>query len=777
VAPTTSWRRPAQIAVAVAAAAYVAHPWLGAGSVGGRAVVSNLGQLLAAGIATVACLAAARRQRQRADRRAWALVGLAALSWTVGQAAWTWFEVVRSVQVPFPSVADVGYLAAVPFFMFGMLSFPHIPDGTSRIRIGLDGLIVALTLLYVSWTLVLGPAVMSSEGTLLEQMISLAYPIGDVITLTITVIALTRAAAAHRSSLWFAGAGLALLAVADSHFVYSTLQDAESVGTIADVSWFGGWLLLALGAADDLGQRRTVSRRLPRLQLLLPYFLLPLVFVTEVWRQIAGLPIAGTEFWIGMAVVALLVVRQVLVVIENHSLTRSLEDSLARYEHQASHDPLTGLPNRALVTSHIQRALEDPELEADGMGVALLFVDLDRFKTINDSLGHEAGDTVLVTVAGRLLAGVSAGDMVARFGGDEFLVLRRRAHGAASVAHLAERLREAVAAPMVVNGQDLVVTCSVGMTLTTPGGGAAGALIRDADLAMFKAKELGRARVEPFDVGLRERPLARLTLERELRRAVEQREFEVYYQPVIELATHRVVAAEALLRWRHPSRGLLTPDAFLTVAEEIGVLPAIGDKLVPRVCRTFADLNRARPEDAQLTVAVNLSSRQLDEPRLVESTWAALERSGLDPSRFCFEVSEDVIERSELTLRTLSALRQLGVRLAIDDFGTGYSSLRQLRRFPVDILKIDKSFVDGLGDVEDDTAIVTAVINLARSLGLVTVAEGVETREQAEVLTRLGGTYAQGWWFAKAMPIEDLVRVLQRPAAPVGADVLGEHRP
>jgi diguanylate cyclase (GGDEF)-like protein len=429
--------------------------------------------------------------------------------------------------------------------------------------------------------------------------------------------------------------------------------------------------------------------------------------------------------------------------------------------HQAFHDALTGLPNRALFEDRLGQALarrERRRLEA-----AVLFLDIDRFKWVNDSLGHAAGDELIVAVADRLQAVVRPGDTVARFGGDEFVVLCEELHTAGEALLVADRLRGVLDAPFQLQGREIRLTASVGIALaSTSTHDTPDALLRDADAAMYRAKDGGRDRIELFDDEMRSRAMARLETESMLRRAIDQGELTVHYQPVIKLSTGRVTGVEALVRWKHPTRGLIPPSEFITVAEETGQIVALGGFVLNQACMQVARWNNRHPDRPPLAVSVNLSAHQVRCRGLAELVAGALARSNLQPRLLCLEITESaLVEDAEASRAALEALKDLGVTLAVDDFGTGYSSLIYLRRFPVGVLKIDRSFVVGLGTNTEDTAIVASVVGLAQALGLVAVAEGVETPEQLACLAELGCALAQGYHWSKPLPARQMDRWLK----------------
>jgi diguanylate cyclase (GGDEF)-like protein/PAS domain S-box-containing protein len=430
---------------------------------------------------------------------------------------------------------------------------------------------------------------------------------------------------------------------------------------------------------------------------------------------------------------------------------KSFEEQL---RHQAFHDPLTDLPNRALFMDRLRHALV--RMKRRKKPAAVLFLDLDNFKLVNDSLGHEAGDRLLVSVAQRLRGCLRTEDTAARFGGDEFTILLEDVRHAGDAVRVARQITRALNAPFALEGREVFINASIGIALSTSGSERPTDLLRNADAALYRAKASGKAACEVFDAATNTLTLERLDLEADLRRAIERGELAVHYQPQLELPTGRIVGWEALVRWKHPERGLLPPPAFLSVAEETGLITQIGNLVLEEACRQAKEWQEERhpTADTSLKISVNISARQLQHPdELVGEVVRVLEDTALAPDTLVLEITESMImEGADYNVDVLGRLKDLGVRVAVDDFGTGYSNLAYLKRFPMDMVKIDKSFVDGLGEKPEDTAIVKAVISLARALGLRTVAEGIETTEQLERLRDLGCELGQGYYFSGALP-------------------------
>jgi diguanylate cyclase (GGDEF)-like protein len=433
--------------------------------------------------------------------------------------------------------------------------------------------------------------------------------------------------------------------------------------------------------------------------------------------------------------------------------------------HLALHDTLTALPNRALAVERLDAALGRL---GDGRAlVAVLFFDLDRFKIVNDGFGHDTGDELLVAVGRRLAASVRRGDTVARFGGDEFVVICEHLTEESQVEEVAERAIWALNQPFSLEHAEVVVTASLGIAITRRASDRSASLLRDADAAMYRAKSRGGARFELFDQAMHTQAVARLLTERGLREALERDEFRVLFQPQFDLQSGERVAEEALLRWEHPVRGMVPPGDFIKIAEETGIIVPIGTWVLSQVCARASTTRQDGPDNGPLCTSANISARQLLRPDFAGMVRATLLEFDIEPSALCLEIAEHVLlDDQENTSQTLERLKDFGIRLAIDDFGTGGSSLTYLRRYPFDELKIDQAFVAGLGQSAADDAIVAATIDMAHALGMVVAAEGVETDVQRLRLIELGCDRAQGYFLAppEITPTRHLKLVKQQPA-------------
>jgi diguanylate cyclase (GGDEF)-like protein len=430
--------------------------------------------------------------------------------------------------------------------------------------------------------------------------------------------------------------------------------------------------------------------------------------------------------------------------------------------HRVLHDPLTDLPNRTLFLDRLELALA--RLGRHQTSIAVLFIDLDNFKVVNDSLGHGAGDKLLVELGNRLRHAIRPSDTIARFGGDEFVVLCEDIGEARDAVIVGQRIVDATSQPFMLSGREMFVTTSVGVALAIDSDATPETLLRDADVAMYRAKERGPGRVEVFDEALRARIMERLDLENGLRRAVQRGELRVYYQPEVSFSEDRVVAVEALVRWEHPERGLLEPAQFVQIAEETGLIVEIGEWVLNEACRQVAEWRGA---GADLAVAVNVSSRQLTQPDVVDVVQNALTNSGLPPDALILEIAESAVMRDpETALATLTLVKDLGVKIAIDDFGVGFSSLAQLKEMlPLHALKVDRSFISGLADDDRNSAIVAAVVVMATTLGVTAIAQGVETEEQVAQARALGCDVSQGFFFTAPRPADAVGEMLAAAGA------------
>jgi diguanylate cyclase (GGDEF)-like protein len=477
---------------------------------------------------------------------------------------------------------------------------------------------------------------------------------------------------------------------------------------------------------------------------------LPVIIASYLFRSwsaflVAALMIVGAVVF-GIASPSLLVL--VVVAIFSYLFAESLDRAYRENRHRALHDELTGLPNRALFIDSLQQTLDRPDRNL----CAVLFMDLDGFKVVNDSLGHKAGDELLVMTGQRLRTCLRRGDSAARFGGDEFAALVDNVVSVDEAVRAAERIAAILEAPFELRGREVVISTSVGIALSEGSDRNADTLLRNADVAMYEAKKKGNANYEVFSSDMHAEVLERLELENDLRHAINQGALKIYYQPKVELSTGRIIGMEALVRWAHPERGLISPEKFIPFAEEVGLIVPLGRWVLREACRQAYEWWRQYPAVTPLVTSVNLSIKQFKQLDLLQELSGLLQECKLDPQRLQLEITESTVTGDvNYAVDLLQKLRRLGIELAIDDFGTGYSSLMSLQQFPVNELKIDKVFIDGIGNNAQDMAIAKLVIDLAHAVGVRATAEGVETADQLVQLQSIGCDQAQGYYFCEPL--------------------------
>jgi PAS domain S-box-containing protein len=460
-----------------------------------------------------------------------------------------------------------------------------------------------------------------------------------------------------------------------------------------------------------------------------------------------------------------------------------LKQAQAKLVHDAFHDSLTNLPNRALFLDRLDRTLARAKRHED-YKFAVLFIDIDRFKIVNDSLGHHAGDELIIQFSKRILHSLRLEDVIsrpatpspshewttkddtlARLGGDEFTVLLDDLRSPTDSIRVASRIQQSLVEPFLIAGQEVFTTASIGIAASSQSYASAADVLRDADIAMYRAKSQGKARCEVFDQATHDQAVGRLKLETDLRRALEREEFCVYYQPIVSLASGKIAGFEALVRWDRPGVGIVTPEEFLGVAEEMGLIVFIGGWVLRKACEQARRWHLANPSEKLLTMSVNVSARQFKQPDIVEQVEKIVRETRVDPTALKLEVTETVtMDNAERTIRVVKGLKNLGVRLSLDDFGTGYSSLSYLRRFPMDTLKIDRSFVQNLPNNRENLEIVRTIVSLARNLGMDVVAEGAETAEEIAHLKALDCDFGQGYFFSRPVDSQAADHLLRKTA-------------
>jgi diguanylate cyclase (GGDEF)-like protein len=739
------------------AAAVMLSAWLISGWGGESALRagSNVGCLAFAVFAATCALLAASRSVGR-KRAAWACVGIGLAGWAAGSAVWMYYEVVGD-RSPFPSLADAGYLLFPIAVCVGLALYPIGYSGQSRRRFLLDGVIVVAALFQVSWLTVLRGVYEAGGSNAFAFGLSLAYPVGDLLVITVAVMVISQARTEQRRALTLLTTGVVLMSLSDSAFVYLSARDAYQGGSVVDVGWIAG--LLVIGTAGLLAYREAspdvVPVRVPsRAALSLPYVptALAIAVCTPAVMRVPGM---SALFVSTALLVVAAMARQYFVVAENRRLLEVVAD-------QSMRDPLTGLANRALFNDRLTHAIQLHQ--RDQQSVAVLCLDLDDFKLVNDNLGHPAGDALLMLVAERIHGCVRSGDTVARLGGDEFAVLMEgKAEHSRWVAH---RVMAAFDELFLVDGHDLLLRPSVGLAVATADddGVTAETLLKQADVAMYSAKRSRTPGVHTFDpelhqVGsaghdMRDSSLGRAgrsgagtaRMLGQLRRAIDQADLTLVYQPKFELRGGALVGVEALIRWPHPERGMVGPDQFLPLVREHGLMRSVTELVVGQALDDAADWHAS---GFRVPIAVNMFAPSLCDPTLPDRMLRALDARGLSPDLLTIEITEDLLlDNLDRTREVLDRLRDRGMRVAIDDFGSGYSTLGYLCELPIDEVKLDRQFIAPILVDSRASAVVRAVVDLAHVLGMTTVAEGVENAATAAILREYRCDVAQGFHYS-----------------------------
>lgn len=751
-----------RLLIGAAALALVAFATVLAAGWGGPDVVRVVGDLGSPLFSAFACASAAwaaHRTRGR-RRRAWSLLAVGLAGWVVGDLIWAYYSLAKDSAPVAPSFADAAYLI-LPVTVLAALLVTASARRLTGLRPVLDGVIITSAIFLVSWVLVLRDVFASSRQDLATLVVALAYPISDVLVVSICALVLTTALPSQRPVLGFVTAGLTTMAVTDSALVQYSAT-GKTADDVLVIGWALGLVLLSVGALLGAYTPRyeTVPHEEPsRLASWLPFVPLSIAVVaglTDLWSSSAARPILISG---GILVIAA-ILRQMAFVADNRQLLRTVAD-------QALRDPLTGLANRLLFADRLKHAMQ--MRGRDGRRVAVLSLDLDEFKLVNDHLGHPSGDAMLRAVAERLISVVPTGDTIARFGGDEFAVLME--DGPEPPDDIAQRVVEVFDKPFFVDGEEVYMHPSVGLAVTPPLDGAdlsADELLRRADVAMYAAKRTGVGGVQTFTADMRhvdraelrtnwqsagkrrKQPVAGIQLLGQLRRAIDDDELDLVYQPKISLSTGSTVGVEALVRWPHPEHGVLTPNQFLPLVRKNGLMGAVTDVVLKRAVRDAATWFAAPSCD--VPVAINLFAPSLNDLDLPDHIGAALAEAELPAAALSVEITEHLLLANiRRAGSVIKRLRDNGIRIAIDDFGSGYATMSYLRELPIDELKLDRQFIAPVLHSDRAAAIVRSVIDLAHALGVACVAEGVEDRATADRLRDYGCDVAQGHYFAKPM--------------------------
>ncbi|HEX4432038.1 MAG TPA: EAL domain-containing protein [Frankiaceae bacterium] len=718
----------------------------------------DLGALAVSLVAAAGAIWRSRKASHRALRRSWMLMALGCSSWAIGEALWCWFELGQDKN-PFPSVADVGYLGFPLAAGAALLCYPASQGFARSGQRILDSLMAVGSLGLISWETVLRAVSGSPADSAFAFSVSLAYPVTDLVVLMLVVLTLARAPGSKLSLALMAG-GCTALAVSDSLFAYLTATTGYSGGAV-DLGWIAAFVLLALASVAP--EPSTASDPRPDAEPLVQgsASLLNYVPVIAAVAVTLGLAAAGhspTVIQLGVAasIIAVMLLRQYLTLRRNAELATALAGREAQLRHQAFHDGLTGLANRGLFQDRLAHALELHR--RDLRPVSVLFLDLDDFKLVNDSLGHRAGDDLLVRVAERITGAVRTGDTAARLGGDEFAVL---IEDNGDPVTLASRIVDVLRTPFLLDGTSVEVRASIGVFELAADDfpTTADQLLIHADTAMYAAKRSGKDRIVIYRNGMSLAELEDGELARALRAAIDAGELDLAYQPIVDLATGRANAVEALARWVHLGESV-PPAVFIPIAERCGVMDEFTSYVLGRACQQLADWN-ALTGHRRLSVAVNVPPAQITSPGFATLVTELVGRHHLAAGQLVIEITESgAFEQPEAARSAIAEIRRHGVAISLDDFGVGQSSLAQLHSVELDSIKIDKSFIDTLDSNPRQAQFLKALLRLSMDIDVKVIVEGIERPEQLTQLLELGRPLAQGYLFARPLTPEACLPLL-----------------
>jgi diguanylate cyclase (GGDEF)-like protein len=736
----------------------------------------------------------------------WAVLCLAQLLFAIGDTVWAIYETILDIN-PYPSIADLFYLAYYPLFLIGLLYLGQNDESIiRRINNGLDASIVFIVIglfLGVNTFPQILAAARNETGLLL--FLTLAYPLGDLILLSgLVILIYKREEEKFDYPFIFIAISVAIQIVADIIFSSQSLQETYFSGSWLDSGWVLGYFFLGIAAylqsqsktSKDLANsgneslihngsyvRSTVRGNLPYLSIILAFGLL--------FYRVLNNELIYLRYLVGCLgiLILLVLVRQFLVFWENDKLNENLSRTLKVVKSQAVylqktnldlknqirerkkaedqlafdalHDSLTKLPNRVLLADRIQHVIDYSKRHKDHH-FSVFFIDIDHFKNVNDSMGHAVGDELLVHFARRVQKCLRKSDTLARLGGDEFAILLENNSDSSQTEIIAERIKDVLLPPYSLSGKDFYVSASMGIVADTKDYTDSDSILQDADIAMYRAKMLGKARFVIFTPNLRTEAISRLDLEAQLQHAIEKDELFLNYQPIYSLSSNDLVGFEALLRWNNPGRGVLLPADFISIAEESDLIVKIGEWVLLEACRQLKQWQKNYPDREELCININISGRHFIHPNFIHCLESTTAVTGLKPKNIHLEITETVlVENREKARIVFTTLNNMGYEIQIDDFGTGYSSLGYLLNFHVDMIKIDKSFIQSIGKGENGDHLVKTIVNMAQELGIDIIAEGIETEQQLKDLKSMACKYGQGYLLSYPMASSGIDDLLQ----------------
>jgi len=773
-----------------------------------KVVLSDISFIFVNLVTVLALWLAARHSKNISGKytKSWVILCLAQLLFTLGDLFWAYFEIIIKSE-PFPSVADIFYLSYYPVFFIGILLLSRKSESKiKRINNWFD-----IGIIFTSAILGLGVYLLSPmwnsllDETVLVQILSLAYPVGDLILLSALIILIySRPNEKLEYPIIFIAISVFIQIVTDIVFSYQSLMDTYVSGGWLDSGWILGYLSLGIAGYLQSTLRETSKREtrnleskiivknqiIMTLRSVLPYLLVILACFL-LFDNYNNKAYENMNFLFGgVGILAVMVLtRQFLALWENNQLNVNINKSLisvrsqsvymkkindelqleigerkkaeAQLAFDALHDSLTQLPNRTLFIDRLEHAIEYSKRHAEYF-FSVFYIDIDHFKNVNDRMGHSIGDELLVLFTERLQKQMRESDTLARLGGDEFAILLENNSAKKTSIKVAERIQETLRTSYLLDGTNFYISASIGIVENTKKYDDADGILQDADFAMYRAKALGKARFVVFTSDLRDEAISRLDLESQLRNAIDKHEFILYYQPIYSLAKQSLVGFEALLRWNHPKRGILLPGDFLTIAERSEIIEQIDEWVLFQACHQMKQWHEKYPQCQNLVININISGREFKHPLFINLLETVINKTELKPDKICLEITETILIESQYrAIETFKSLRKMGIQIHIDDFGTGYSSLAYLQQFPVDTIKIDRSFIHSMGKEKKGDQLVDAIITMAHHLGKEVVAEGIETGKQLYNLKSMSCEYGQGYYLSHPLPSPEIDLLIQ----------------
>ena len=773
--------------------------------------ISDIAFIVLNGLSVWAAFLAGRLTNSESKKKslAWYLIAGAQFLFVLGDVVWYVYEGILFIE-PYPSLADLFYMLYYPVILIGIFIFPKRKISKPELsKTVIDFLLTLLSAGLVSWFFLLSPAASGLEQeSFLVKFLSVGYPAADLILLLLLLVLIYKyPSGREHSAIFFLILSISVQIISDVIFSYQSLMDTYISGSWVDCGWILGYLFLGLAAITQIQVEQKensekgfitsfrnleLDKFIKGAQKFLPYFFVFTSYSVLVFYVANEISERFLILVVGIGIIILLsMLRQYLVIKDNEKLNKELESILTdlakknfqikntneelrseiqqrkKAEKQLSfdalHDCLTKLPNRTLLLDRLNHAIEIVKRNAD-YSFSVLFLDLDQFKNVNDTLGHSVGDELLKNFSDRVQECIRNSDTFARLGGDEFAILLGKRDSADDATHVADRIQEVLREPYLFTGQNLFITASIGIVNDiSKNYNNAEEILRDADIAMYRAKELGKARYQIFSSSMRSEMLSKITMESQLRTALENKNFVIHYQPIFSLEQNELIGFEALLRWDHPQLGLLMPIDFLSVAESSGMILEIGDWVLRESCKQLQKWINKNPQFVDLSISINFSRKQIIQPDFIERIKSALQETELAPRNIHVDIAEIVLMNTKNLAEKISReLYNMGINLQIDDFGSGYSTVRYLQHLPVNSIKIDSMFIKDIEKNKKNFQLVQTIINMAEDLNVKIIAEGIETKEQLSKLKAMTCEYGQGFYLSYPMPVEKVEKLFQQ---------------